>query len=134
MAYLLWRRSKSAAAAAVHQRALDAYASAMALHDRAAVLPMASDVERPQMLGDVSAGLDRVTGEFDALAAEPAMGEASAELGDVRLSLGSLRAALQAQVQAGGVDSELLRVRLADLDTALQRFRQRLSPTTPSSR
>ena len=127
VAYVLRRRSNRAAAAEVHRRALDAYASAMALHDQAAVLPMTADVDRPRVLGDVSASLDRVSGEFDALAAEPAMHEASAEIGDVRLSLGNLRAALQAQVAAGGIDPDLLRERLADLDAALQRLRQRLS-------
>ncbi len=103
----------------------------MALHDQAAVLPMTAVADRPQALGDVSASLDRVTGEFDALAEEPTMRDAAAEIGDVRLSLGSLRGALQAQVEARGIDPELLRERLADLDGALQRFRQRLSPTTP---
>jgi hypothetical protein len=132
VAYALRRRSTQAASAEARRRALDAYASAMALHDQAAVLPMAPDVDRPRMLSEVSAGLDRVTGEFDVLATEPAIQDAMAEIGDVRLSLGSLRAALQAQVEAGGIDPELLRERLLDLDGALQRFRQRLSPTTTS--
>lgn len=103
----------------------------MALHDEAAVLPMSTDVDRPRMMSEVSARLDHVTGEFDALAMEPAMREASAEVGDVQRSLGNLRGALQAQVEARGIEPELLRERLSDLDGALQRFRQRLSPTTP---
>ena len=131
VAYVLRARSKRAAAAAVRRRALDAYASAMALHDEAAVLPMSADVDRPRMLSDVSASTDRVIGEFDALAVEPALSDASAEIGQVQLSLRNLRGALQAQVEAGGIDPELLRARLADLDGALQPFRQRLSPTTP---
>jgi len=130
-AFVVRARSKRAEAAAVRRRALDAYASAMALHDEAAVLPMSADVDRPRMLSDVSASTDRVIGEFDALAVEPALSDASAELGQVQLSLRNLRGALQAQVEAGGIDPELLRTRLADLDGALQPFRQRLSPTTP---
>jgi hypothetical protein len=130
-AYVLRRRSNHDASLDLHRRALNAYASAMALHDQAAVLPMTADADRPRMLGEVSVSLDRVAGEFDALAAEPAMRDASAEIGEVRLSLGSLRGTMQAQVEAGGIDSELLRERLVDLDGALQRFRQRVSPTTP---
>jgi hypothetical protein len=103
----------------------------MALHDEAAVLPMSADVDRARMISDVSASTDRVIGEFDALAVEPALSDASAEIGQVQLSLRNLRGALQAQVEAGGIEPELLRARLADLDGALQPFRQRLSPTTP---
>ena len=130
-AYVLRARSGRAAAAAARQRALDAYANAVALHDEAAVLPMSADVDRPRMLSDVSSTLDRVIGEFDALSVEPAMRDASAEIQQVHLALGNLRGALQAQVEARGIDPDLLRERLADLDGALQRFRQRLSPTTP---
>jgi len=130
-AYVLRARSTRAAAAAARHRALDAYARAMALHDEAAVLPMSADVDRLRMLGDVSASIDRVIGEFDALAVEPALRDASAEIGQVQLSLRNLRNALQAQVEAGGIDPELLRARLADLDGALQSLRQRLSPKTP---
>ena len=68
VAYVLRRRSTRAASAEVRKRALDAYAGAIALHDQAAVLPMTSDADRPRMLGDVTANLDRVMGEFDALA------------------------------------------------------------------
>ena len=92
---------------------------------------MSADVDRPRMLSDVSSTLDRVIGEFDALSVEPAMRDASAEIQQVHLALGNLRGALQAQVEARGIDPDLLRERLADLDGALQRFRQRLSPTTP---
>jgi hypothetical protein len=102
----------------------------MALHDQAAVLPMTTDVDRPRMLGDVSAALDRVSGEFDALAAEPALRDASAEIRQVQLSLGNLRGALHAQVEAQGVDPGLLRERLASLEGALQGFRERLTPAT----
>jgi hypothetical protein len=129
-AFVLRARSRRAAAATARQRALDAYTDAVALHDQAAVLPMSADVDRRRMLSDVSASLDRVMGEFDALAVEPALRDASAEIGQVQLSLRNLRGALQAQVEAGGIDPELLRARLADLDGALQPFRQRLSPTT----
>jgi hypothetical protein len=128
-AYVIRRRSTRDASAEAHRRALDAYASAMALHDQAAVLPITSDVDRPRMLGDVSASLERVTGEFDSLAAEGALRDLSVEIGDVRMSLGSLHGALQAQVEAQGIEPELLRDRLADLDGALQRFRQRVSPS-----
>jgi hypothetical protein len=131
VAYVLRVRSKRAGVAAARRRALDAYTSAMALHDQAAVLPMTTDVDRSRMLGDVSAALDRVSGEFDALAAEPAIHDASAEVQQVQLSLTDLRGALQAQVEARGIDAELLRERLAVMDGALQRFRQRLSPATP---
>jgi hypothetical protein len=129
---LLRRRSDRAAAEAeVRRRALDAYTSAMALHDEAAVLPMSAEADRARMLGDLSAALDRVAGQFDALATEPAMGEALPDIGQVQLALSNLRGALQAQVEAGGIDPDLLRGRLADLNTGLQRFRQRVSPTTP---
>ena len=130
-AYVLRARSRRAAAAAARQRALDAYADAVALHDEAAVLPMSADVDRPRMLSDVSSTLDRVIAEFDALSVEPAMRDATAEIRQAQVSLGNLRGALQAQVEAQLIDPELLRERLADLDGALERFRQRLSPTTP---
>ena len=103
----------------------------MALHDEAAVLPMSAEGDRARMLSDVSANLDRVAGQFDALATEPAVREASAEIEQVQLALGSLRGAIQAQVGAGGVDADLLRDRLADLNDSLQGFRRRLTPTTP---
>jgi hypothetical protein len=103
----------------------------VALHDQAAVLPMSADVDRPRMLSDVSASLDGVIGAFEALSLEPALRDASEQIRQVQLALGSLRGALQAQVEAGRIDPELLRARLADLDGALQPFRQRLSPTTP---
>jgi len=105
-----------------------AYSEAMALHDQAAVLPMSADADRPRLLGDASAGLDRTAARFEALAADPAMKEAAAELGDVRLALGNLRGALGAQVAAGSVDPDLLRERLAALDASLQRFRGRVEP------
>ena len=101
----------------------------MALHDQVSMLPMSTDVDRPRMLGEVSASLDLVIGEFDALVVEPELREALGEIGDVRVSLGSLRGALRAQVEAGGIDPDLLRERLVDLDGALHRFRQRLSVT-----
>jgi hypothetical protein len=130
-AFVLRARSRQAAAAAVRQRALDAYADAVALHDQAAVLPMSPDVDRPRMLSDVSASLDRVIGAFEALSLEPALRDASEEIRQVQLALGNLRGALQAQVEAGGIDPELLRARLADLDSSLQPYRQRLMPTAP---
>jgi len=130
-ALVLRARSRQAAAAAVRQRALDAYADAVALHDQAAVLPMSADVDRPRMLSDVSASLDRVIGAFEALSLEPALRDASEEIRQVQLALGNLRGALQAQVEAGGIDPELLRARLADLDSTLQPYRQRLMPTAP---
>jgi len=131
VAYVVRRRSKRAAATEVRRRSLDVYAKAVALHDQAAVLPMSAEVDRARMLSEVSATLDGVIGEFDALAAEPTLDDASAEIGDVQLSLGNLRGALRAQVEARGIDPELLRGRLADLDNALQRFRQRISATQP---
>jgi hypothetical protein len=130
-AFVLRARSRQAAAAAVRQRALDAYADAVALHDQVAVLPMSADVDRPRMLSDVSASLDRVIGAFEALSLEPALRDASEEIRQVQLALGNLRGALQAQVEAGGIDPELLRARLADLDSTLQPYRQRLMPTAP---
>jgi hypothetical protein len=131
VAFVLRRRSGKAAAADAHRRALDAYASGMALHDEAAVLPMSAEADRARMLSDVSANLDRVAGQFDALATEPAVRAASAEIEQVQLAIGSLRGAIQAQVGAGGVDADLLRDRLADLNDSLQGFRRRLAPTTP---
>jgi hypothetical protein len=131
--YARSRSSKRAAAAALHQRALDAYAEAMAVHDEAAVLPMSTEADRTRLLSEVSTRLDAVSGGFGALAAEPGLREASAEIAAVQLALGNLRGALQAQVDAGGIDAELLRVRLADLDGALQGFRTRVSPPTPSA-
>ena len=128
VAFLLRRRSGKAAAADAHKRALDAYASGMALHDAAAVLPMSAEADRARMLGDVSGSLDRVAGQFDALAIDPEMREASAEIEQVQLALGSLRGSIQAQVGAGGLDADLLRDRLVDLNAGLQRFRQRMSP------
>jgi hypothetical protein len=101
-AYVLRRRSGKAAAADAHRRALDAYASAMALHDEAAVLPMSAEGDRARMLSLVPANLDRVAGQFDALATEPAVREASAEIEQVQLALGSLRGAIQAQVGRAG--------------------------------
>jgi hypothetical protein len=130
VAYVVRRRSKRAAEEEIRRRSLDAYTKAVALHDQAAVLPMSAEVDRARMMSAVVATLDTVIGEFDALAAEPTSGDASTEIGDVQLALGNLRGALQAQVQARGIDAELLRERLADLDGALQRFRERISPTT----
>ena len=100
----------------------------MALHDEAAVLPMSADADRTRLLTEVSSRLDAVTGEFEALAVEPAFRDASVEVGEVRTALGNLRGAVQAQVDAGGVDPDLLRTRLSDLDGALQRFHTRLVP------
>jgi hypothetical protein len=102
----------------------------MALHDEAAVLPMSAEPDRARLLGDVAARVDRVAGEFDALASEPALGDASLEIGEVQRSLASLRGALQAQIDAQAIDPDLLRERLGDLEGALQRFRERISPPT----
>ena len=128
VALVLRARSSRAAGAETHRNAVAAYTEGIALHDQAAVLPMSADVDRPRLLGNLSATLDRTAARFDALAAEPALHEAAAELGDVRLALGNLRGALSAQVAAGTVDAELLRERLAALDTSLQRFRNRIEP------
>jgi hypothetical protein len=130
-AYARSRSSKRAAAAALRQRGLDAYAEAMALRDEAAVLPMGTEAVRARLLSEVSTRLDAVAGSFDALAAEPGLQEASAEIGEVQMALGNLRGAIRAQVDAGGVDPDLLRERLTDLDGALQRFRARVSPPAP---
>ena len=58
------------------------------------------------------------------------LAQPATEIEDVGLSLGNLRAALQAQVAAQGIDPDLLRGRLAGLEAALERFRLRLSPPT----
>jgi hypothetical protein len=100
----------------------------MALHDQAAVLPMSTDADRTRLLTEVTASLDGVMGEFDAIAAEPGLHAASAEVGEVQTALGNLRGAVRAQVDAGGIDPDLLRTRLSDLDRALQRFHTRLVP------
>ena len=84
------------------------------------------------MLGEVSAEVDRTVASFDALAAEPAMQSASAQVQDVRLALTDLRGALGAQVAAGGIDPDLLRGRLATLEAALQRFRGAVEPPASS--
>ncbi len=128
IALILRARSSRAAAAEAHRNAMAAYSEGMALHDQAAVLPMSADVDRPRLLGSVSAGVDRTAAKFDALAAEPALKDAAVELGDVRLALGNLRGALGAQVAAGSLDPDLLRERLDALDASLQRFRTRFEP------
>ena len=127
-AYARSRSSRRAAAAELQRRALNAYAAAMGLHDEAAVLPMTTDADRTRLLTEVSSRLDTVTGEFDALASDPGLHEASAEIAELQTSLGNLRGAVQAQVDAGGIDPDLLRTRLSDLDGALQRFHARLVP------
>ena len=114
------------------QQGIDAYVQGMALHDEAAVLPMAAEADRARLLSEVSAQLDAVSGRFDALAAEPGLRDASAEIAAVQLALGDLRGAIQAQVGAGGIDTDLLRARLVDLDVALRGFRARVSPQTPT--
>jgi hypothetical protein len=105
----------------------------MALHDEASVLPMSTETDRARLLSEVSMRTDGVAADFDALAAEPALRAAAAEIGDVQVALGSLRGAIQAQVEAGGLDADLLRERLSSLEAALQRFRARVSPPTPTS-
>jgi hypothetical protein len=126
--YARARSSKRAAAEALHRRGLDSYTAGMALHDEAAVLPMTPEADRARVLGEVSASVDRVTGQFDALATDPGSQGSAAEIEAVQLALGSLRGALQAQVGAGAIDAQLLRERLAGLESALERFRQRVSP------
>jgi hypothetical protein len=128
VALILRARSSRAAAKEAHDRALRAYSDAMAMHDRAAVLPMSAEQDRARMLGDVSAEVDRTAASFDALAAEPALQGASVQVQDVRLALTDLRGSLGAQVAAGGIDPELLRGRLATLEAALQRFRVAIEP------
>jgi hypothetical protein len=102
----------------------------MALHDEAAVLPMSTDADRARLVSEVSTRTDGVAAEFDALAAEPGLRAESAEIGDVQVALGNLRGAIQAQVDAGGLDADLLRERLSSLDAALQRFRAGVAPPT----
>jgi hypothetical protein len=99
----------------------------MALRDQAAVLPMSTEADRARLTSEVFAGIDLAVSRFEALATEPAMGEAAAELGDVQLALGALRGALLAQAAAGDLDPELLRQRTSALDDSLQAFRRRLS-------
>ena len=74
--------------------------------------PMASDVDRTRLLTEVSSRLDAVTGQFDVLATEPGLHEVAPEIGEVRRSLANLRGAMRAQVDAGGIDTDLLRTRL----------------------
>jgi hypothetical protein len=100
----------------------------MALHDQASVVPMSTESDRARLLSEVSMRTDGVAAAFDALAAEPALREAAAEIGDVQVALGNLRGAIQAQVDAGGIDTDLLRSQLSDLDGVLQRFHARLVP------
>ena len=85
---------KRAARADAHRRALQASTAAMALRDRAAVLPMSPDADRARLLSDLSADLDRVEGEFQSLRADPALQDASAEIDAVLLSLTDLRGAI----------------------------------------
>ena len=125
VAYVI--RSRSTAAADARRRALQLYGEAMALRDQAAVLPMSTEADRARLTSEVFAGIDLAVSRFEALATEPAMGEAAAELSDVQLSLGALRSALLAQAAAGGLDPELLRQRTSSLDDSLQAFRRRLS-------
>jgi hypothetical protein len=128
VALILRARSSRAAAKEVHARALQAYTDATAMHDRAAVLPMSAEQDRARLLGEVSAELDRTVAVFEGLAAEPAMQSASVQVQDVRLALTDLRGSLGAQVAAGGIDPDLLRGRLATLETSLQRFRGAIEP------
>ena len=128
VAFILRNASqKRAARAEAHRRALQASTAAMALRDRAAVLPMSPDADRARLLSDLSADLDRVEGEFQSLRADPALQDASAEIDEVLLSLTDLRGAIAAQVGAGAVDEELVRQRIEVLDGGLQRFRDRLA-------
>lgn len=128
IALVLRARSSRAGAAQAHRDSIAAYTDAMALHDQAAVLPISAEADHPRLLGDVSAAVDRTAARFDALATEPALHDAAAEIEAVRLALGDLRGALGAQVAAGVVDPDLLRERLAALGGSLQRFRQRVEP------
>jgi hypothetical protein len=132
VALILRARSSRAAAKEAHDRALRAYSDAMAMHDRAAVLPMSTEQDRARMLGEVSAELDRTVASFDALAGEPTMQSASVQVQDVRLALTDLRGSIGAQVAAGGIDPDLLRGRLATLEASLQRFRGAIEPPAPS--
>jgi hypothetical protein len=133
VAFILRNASqKRAALAAAHRRALQASTAAMALRDRAAVLPMSPDADRARLLSDLSADLDRVEGEFQSLRADPSLQDASAEIDEVLLSLTDLRGAIAAQVGAGAVDEELVRQRIEVLDGGLQRFRDRLTPPGPT--
>lgn len=132
VAFVMRARSSRAAAKEAHDRALRAYTDAMAMHDRAAVLPMSAEPDRARMLGEVSADVDRTVASFDALAAEPTMQDASVQVQDVRLALTDLRGSLGAQVAAGGIDPDLLRGRLATLEAALQRFRRAIEPPASS--
>jgi hypothetical protein len=59
------------------------------------------------MLSEVSASLDRVIGEVDALRSSP-VDDKSPEIGQVQLSLGNLRGALQAQVEERRIDADSL--------------------------
>ena len=105
----------------------------MALHDEASVLRMTGEADRTRLLSEVSTRTDGVAAEFDALAAEPGLRAAAPQIGDVQVALGNLRGAIQAQVDAGGLDADLLRERLSSLDAALQRFRASVAPPTPSA-
>ena len=123
---------KRAARADAHRRAMQVSTAAMALRDRAAVLPMSPDADRARLLSDLSADLDRVEGEFQSLRADPALQDASSEIDAVLLSLTDLRGAIAAQVGAGAVDEELIRQRIETLDGGLQHFRERLAAPGPT--
>jgi hypothetical protein len=120
--------AKRLAAADARERGLASFGEAMALHDAVAVLPMSSDADRARLLIEASANLERVDAGFDALATDPALAEAAAEIDDVRLALDELHGALQAQVAAAAIEPELLRMPLSELQGALEAFRRRLSP------
>lgn len=132
-AFLLRNASqKRTARAEAHRRALQVSTAAMALRDRAAVLPMSPEADRARLLSDLSADLDRVEGEFRSLRADPTLQDATVEIDEVLLSLTDLRGAIQAQVGAGAVDEGLVRQRIEVLDGGLQRFRERLAgPGSP---
>ena len=127
---LLMRRASSRRAAAEEatRRAVQGYTDGMALRDIAAVMPMSAVTDRARLFGELTSKLERVIRTFDALAVDPELMEIRPQIEGVQLSLGTLRGALRAQVQAREMDLAILDDRLADLDGALQALRDSLRP------
>jgi hypothetical protein len=128
---ILMRRASSrrAAAGEATRRAVQGYTDGMALRDIAAVMPMSAVTDRARLFGELTSKLERVIRTFDALAVDPELMEIRPQIGGVQLSLGTLRGALRAQVQAREMDPANLENRLADLDGALQALRDSLRPS-----